>query len=108
MHVRFTRVDTADQPIDRATIVAEEMLGWLRDMDGFRGLVTLSREGTTLGITFWETKEQSDQHLPTRMEFLGRMTSMADVKVEESTDYELTFAYLGPDAVDALSGRNPS
>jgi len=108
MHVRFTRVNTADQPIDRATIVAEEMLSWLRDMDGFRGLVTLSREGTTLGITFWETKEQSDQHLPTRMEFLGRMTSMADVKVEESSDYELTFAYLQPDAVEELgesSGR---
>jgi hypothetical protein len=104
VHVRFTRVNTADQPIERATIVAEEMLGWLRDMDGFRGLVTLSREGTTLGITFWETKEQSDQHLPTRMEFLGRMTSMAAVEVEESTDYELTFSYLRPDAVDALGG----
>ena len=104
MHVRFTRVNTADQPIDRATIVAEEMLAWLRDMDGFRGLVTLSREGTTLGITFWETKEQSDQHLPTRMEFLGRMTSMADVEVEESSDYELTFAYLQPDAVEAIRG----
>jgi hypothetical protein len=73
-------------------------------MDGFRGLVTLSREGTTLGITFWETKEQSDQHLPTRMEFLGRMTSMADVTVEESSDYELTFAYLQPDAVEAIRG----
>jgi hypothetical protein len=38
------------------------------------------------------------------MEFLGRMTSMADVTVEESSDYELTFAYLQPGAVDALSG----
>lgn len=108
MHVRFTRVDTGDQPIDRATIVAEEMLSWLRDMDGFRGLVTLSREGTTLGITFWETKEQSDRHLSTRMEFLGRMTDMADVQVAESSDYDLTFAYLRPDAIAALgdgSGR---
>ena len=95
MHVRFTRISTADQPIDRATIVAEEMLGWLRDMEGFRGLLTLSREGTTLGLTFWESRELSDSHLPTRMEFLGRMTSMADVQVEESDDYELTFAYLG-------------
>jgi hypothetical protein len=102
VHVRFTRVNTADQPIDRATIVAEEMLAWLRDMDGFRGLVTLSREGTTLGITFWETKEQSDRHLSTRMEFLGRMTDMADVEVAESTDYDLTFAYLRPDAIAAL------
>ncbi len=104
MHVRFTRVSTTDQPIDRATIVAEEMLSWLRDMDGFRGLVTLSKEGTTLGLTFWDSKEQSDRHLSTRMEFLGRMTSMADVAVEESADYELTFAFLGPGAADELGG----
>ena len=108
VHVRFTRINTADQPIDRATIVAEEMLGWLRDMEGFRGLVTLSREGTTLGITFWESRELSDRHLPTRMEFLGRMTSMADVQVEESDDYDLTFAYLAPGAVDALDGERSS
>jgi hypothetical protein len=107
VHVRFTRVSTADQPIDRATIVAEEMLSWLRDMDGFRGLVTLSREGTTLGLTFWDSKEQSDQHLPTRMEFLDRMTSMADVAVEESSDYDLTFAYLAPGAADAR-GATPA
>jgi hypothetical protein len=104
VHVRLTRVNTADQPIERATIVAEEMLAWLRDMDGFRGLVTISREGTTLGITFWNSKEQSDQHLPTRMEFLGRMTSMADVEVEDSSDYELTFAYLAPEAIDDMDG----
>ena len=108
MHVRFTRISTADQPIDRATIVAEEMLGWLRDMEGFRGLLTLSREGTTLGITFWQSREQSDRHLPTRMEFLGKMTSMADVHVEESDDYELTFAYLDPDAVEAMDGERSS
>ena len=105
MHVRFTRINTADQPVDRATIVAEEMLGWLRDMEGFRGLVTLSKEGTTLGITFWESRELSDRHLPTRMEFLGRMTSMADVQVAESDDYDLTFAYLAPGAVEALDGE---
>ena len=108
MHVRFTRINTADQPIDRATIVAEEMLGWLRDMEGFRGLVTLSREGTTLGITFWESRELSDRHLPTRMEFLRRMTSMADVQVEESDDYDLTFAYLAPGAVEVLDGERSS
>ena len=108
VHVRFTRINTADQPIDRATIVAEEMLGWLRDMEGFRGLVTLSREGTTLGITFWESRELSDRHLPTRMEFLGRMTSMADVQIEESDDYDVTFAYLAPGAVDALDGERSS
>jgi hypothetical protein len=32
------------------------------------------------------------------------MTSMADVAVEESSDYELTFAYLGPGVADAMDG----
>jgi hypothetical protein len=31
------------------------------------------------------------------MEFLERMTSVADVQVEETVAYEVTFAQLGPD-----------
>jgi len=95
VHVRFTRINTADQPIDRATIVAEEMLGWLRDMEGFRGLVTLSREGTTLGITFWESRELADAHLAARAEFRDRITSTVEVQVQDVADYELMFADLG-------------
>ena len=53
MYVSLTRVKTADQPIENATIVAEEMLRWFREMEGFEGLLMLSREGTTLGLTFW-------------------------------------------------------
>jgi hypothetical protein len=108
MHVRFTRISTSDQPIERATIVAEEMLSWLRDMEGFQGLLTLSREGTTLGLTFWDSRELSERHLTTRMEFLDRMTAVADVRVEESDDYEVMFAYLGPDAVQAMDGERSS
>jgi hypothetical protein len=104
MHVRFTRISTGDQPIERATIVAEEMLSWLRDMEGFEGLMTFSREGTTLGLTFWESREQADRHLSTRMEFLDRMMAVANVTVEESDDYEVMFAYLGSGAVAAMDG----
>jgi hypothetical protein len=108
MHARFTRISTGDQPIERATIVAEEMHSWFRDMDGFQGLLTLSREGTTLGITFWESKEASDRHLSTRLEFLGRMTSTADVEVVESDDYDVMFAFLDPGAAEAMNGTPPS
>jgi len=31
---------------------------------------------------------------------------MADVTVEESSDYELTFAYLQPDAVEVIRGAD--
>jgi hypothetical protein len=96
MHVTVTRVSTGDQPIENATIVAEEMHRWLREIDGFEGLLMLSREGTTLGLTFWESSDVAEQHRTTRMEFLQRMTSVVKVQVEEVVDYQLTFAHLGP------------
>ena len=54
MYVALTSADTRDQPLENATVVAEEMYRWLGETEGFEGLVFLSREGTTLGLTFWE------------------------------------------------------
>jgi hypothetical protein len=96
VYVSVTRVSTSDQPIENATVVAEEMLRWLREIEGFKGILTLSREGTTLGLTFWESREVAERHRRARMEFLERMTSVAEVQVEETADYEVTFAHVGP------------
>ena len=95
MYVSLTRVKTADQPIENATIVAEEMLRWFREMEGFEGLLMLSKEGTTLGLTFWESREVAERHRVARMQFRDRMTSAAGVQVEETVDYDVTFAHLG-------------
>ena len=51
MYVALTSANTGDQPSENATIVAEEMYRWLRETEGFEGLLFLSREGTTLGLT---------------------------------------------------------
>lgn len=96
MHVSLTRVSTSDQPIENATIVGEEMLRWFRESEGFQGLLMLSKEGTTLGLTFWESREIAERHRVARMRFRDRMTSAAGVQVEETVDYEVTFAHLGP------------
>lgn len=96
MYVALTRVSTGDQPIENATIVGEEMFRWFREMEGFEGLLFLSTEGTTLGLTFWESSEVADRHRVARMQFRDRMTSAANVQVEETVDYEVTFAQLGP------------
>ena len=96
MYVSLTRVKTADQPIENATIVGEEMLHWFREMEGFEGLLMLSKEGTTLGLTFWESREVAERHRVARMQFRDRMTSAAGVQVEETVDYDVTFAHLGP------------
>jgi len=96
VHVSLTRVETSDQPIENATIVAEEMFRWLRDIEGFEGLLMLSKPGTTLGLTFWESRAVAERHRVARTQFLDRMTTVADVRVEEMVDYEITFAQLGP------------
>ncbi len=96
MHVTLTRVSTGDQPIETATIVAEEMHGWLRDLEGFEGFLMLSREGTTLGLTFWKSSEVAERHRTTRTQFRERMTSVAEVQIEEVVDYQVMFAHLGP------------
>ena len=96
MYVALTSANTGDQPSENATIVAEEMYRWLRETEGFEGLLFLSREGTTLGLTFWESREIADRHQASRMQFRDRMLSTAGVEIGETVDYEVTFARLGP------------
>ena len=100
MYVSVTRVGTSDQPIVNASVVAEEMLRWLRDIEGFEGLLMLSRPATTLGITFWVDRDVAEQHRVARMEFVDRMTTLAGVEVEEIVDYEVSFASLPALSID--------
>lgn len=86
-----------DQPSEIARLAGEEMLPWLRGIEGFEGLLMLSHttEGRTLVVTFWESKELADRHLAARAEFREKITSTVDVAVEDVSDYELMFADLG-------------
>ena len=104
MHVTVTSAKTADQPPEYATILGEEMVRWLRDIDGFEGFLMLSQEGRTLGLSFWESREAAERHRVARARFRERMLSLADVEAEESTDYEVTFALFGPRLAEPSSG----
>jgi hypothetical protein len=56
----------------------------------------LSREGTTLGLTFWESRDVAERHRVARRQFIERMASVAKVEVEEMIEYQLMYAELGP------------
>lgn len=92
-----TTTGDPDQPLEVARIAGEEMLPWLRGIDGFVGMLLLSHEtdGRTLVVTFWESRELADAHLAARAEFRDRITSTVEVQVEDVADYELMFADLG-------------
>jgi hypothetical protein len=94
VHVTLTRDSTGDQPISNATIVGEEMHRWLQDLEGFAGFLMLSREGTSLGFTFWESSEVAERYRASRDEFRQRMTGVAGVEIEEIVDYQVMFAQL--------------
>jgi hypothetical protein len=94
VHVTVTRVSTGAQPISIATMVGEEMHRWLRDLEGFVGFLVVSREGTSLGLTFWESTEIAERYRTSRDEFRQRMIGVAGVQIEEVVDYDVTFAQL--------------
>jgi heme-degrading monooxygenase HmoA len=98
MHVSVTRThDPLDQPMELATIAGEEMLPWLREIDGFEGLLMLSdaSTGTTLVVTFWESEEVAEKHAEARRQFRESITSAVNVNVVDTSGYELAFAHLG-------------
>jgi heme-degrading monooxygenase HmoA len=98
VHVTITRTrGPADDTIDVARIAGEEMLPWLRGIDGFEGLLMLSNEesGVTLAITFWESREVADQHREARMRFRESVTATVNAQIEEVVDYDVAFADLG-------------
>jgi hypothetical protein len=101
VYVSLTRVQTADQPIENATIVAEEMQRWLRGVEGFEGFLMLSRPGTTLGLSFWASREAAERNRQMRRRFIERISTVARVEIEEQVDYAVTYADIGPLATDA-------
>ena len=96
----MNRAKTSGEPIENAGIVGEGIEGWLRDVEGFEGMLMLSREGTSIGLTFWESREVAERYRPLRMEFLDKVLSAVGVELEESTDFEVTFARLSPRVTD--------
>jgi hypothetical protein len=99
MHVTVTRtIDALDQPIEIATMAGEQMLPWLRQIEGFEGLLMLSNEadGSTLVLAFWESREVAEQHRAARMQFRDRITAAVNVQVQDTVGYDVTFADVGP------------
>jgi heme-degrading monooxygenase HmoA len=77
-----------------ARISGETMAPWLREIEGFMGLLMLSSQetGVTHVLTFWESREVAEKHREARSSLRDRITSTVDVEVQETADYELAFA----------------
>jgi hypothetical protein len=100
MYVSVTRVSTGDLPPEASTIVAEEVHRWLDDIEGFEGFLMLSTEGSSVAVSFWESRETAERHRVARMQIRERVTAAAGAEIEEVVEYDVAFAQLGPLAID--------
>jgi len=80
-----------------AAMAGEAMLVWLRESEGFEGLLILTDDttGTTRVITFWRDREAEERNRESRMRLRDRMSETVEVRVEETASYDVSFAHLG-------------
>ena len=79
-----------------AAMAGETMVEWLRDLDGFEGLLMLSNDetGITHVISFWESAEVAERSRVARLKLRDRITTTVSVEVQETEPYEVAFAEL--------------
>ena len=97
MHATMTTTHgTTEDMATVAVITGEAMMAWLRDIQGFLGLVFLTDEatGTAQVIAFWESEEVAERHRAARLRLRDRVTSTVDVEVQETVSYNVPYADL--------------
>jgi hypothetical protein len=97
MHATLTTTQgqAPDMP-DLAAMAGETMVQWLREIEGFEGILMLSNEetGRTHVITFWASSEVAERHMAARLQLRDRITTTVDVEVVETAAYDVSFADL--------------
>jgi predicted RNase H-like HicB family nuclease len=92
--VTTTQGASPDIP-ELATMAGETMLEWLREIEGFAGIVMLTNDaGRTQVITFWESQEVAERHMSARLQLRDRITETVNVEVQETGAYVVSFAEL--------------
>jgi quinol monooxygenase YgiN len=66
MHARFLEVKVKPEAVDQGLALEHQIVSFLKQMSGFRGVVTLiDREsGEVISVSYWETQEQTRQPMP--------------------------------------------
>ena len=92
MYVSITRCDTSESADEDGPLVGEEMDGWLRALEGYRGLMVVTRGDETLGLAFWDNEELAQRHDELRKAFRERMLTLAGVRILGVDGYDVAFS----------------
>lgn len=116
MHASVTTVRGGGPDVSAtAGMAAESMLDWLREFDGYRGLLVLGdpETGNARIVTFWDSLEALERSDRSRREVRERMIATAGAELESVERFELFFgeelsdvqAEVSPDLETPLVAR---
>ena len=79
-----------------ARMASEAMLDWLKQIDGYRGLLALVDEtaGTACFVTFWENEEAVVKTRASRSSLRGQMAATAGAEVVGSEEFVVAYSDL--------------
>jgi hypothetical protein len=92
VHASLTTVRGAGRDVaETARLAAESMLTWLRDFDGYRGLLVFADPGSGRAriMTLWESSEDLERSARGRAQVRESMVAAAGAEIESVEVYEL-------------------
>ena len=80
-------------------MTGEAMEGWLRDYEGYRGLIVLTNEdgGQAHVITLWDTREAERASRSTRAEMRDKLAATVGMEVVGMEPYDLPVCEIIPE-----------
>jgi hypothetical protein len=74
-------------------MASEAMLSWLKQIDGYRGLLALADtgSGTACFMTFWESAEAAEKSRASRASMRNQLAATAGAEVLGTDEYAVIF-----------------
>ena len=80
---------TPTGPADTARLVGKDLVPWLREYDGFRGVLVLTGDKKHGVITLWETPQAEASTRPARLEMHDSVSAKAGMSLVDYEVYDL-------------------
>ncbi|MGH3109796.1 MAG: hypothetical protein ACRDQT_02615 [Gaiellaceae bacterium] len=84
-----TFAGTPTGPADTARLVGNDLVPWLREYDGFRGVLVLTGEAKHGVITLWDTPHDEASTRPARLAMHESVSAAAGMSLVDYDVYDL-------------------
>jgi hypothetical protein len=80
---------TPTGPADSARLVEKDLVPWLREYDGFRGVLVLTGKARHAVITLWDTPEEEASTRPARLAMHESVSAAVGMSLVDYDVYDM-------------------